>query len=66
MQGIIAILLTVLVYRHASGKARYNRALVFIMCVLSFITCIPALLIGWKNNPKRGGRTMRESWTEAL
>lgn len=63
MAFIAVVLFTALVYRHASGKAHYNRALVWIMCVLSIFTCVPALLIGWNHNPRRAAG---DSWKTVI
>lgn len=54
VEALLAIFVTTLVYRHASGQHTLNKGLVVFLCCLSLITCLPALLIGYNNNPNRG------------
>lgn len=51
--ALLVIIAIILVYRHASGKATYNKILVFLMCLTSLALTIPTLYIGWRKNPRR-------------
>ena len=53
MTGIIALLFAYIIYRHASGKARYNRAFIFIICVLSVGLAFVVAYIGYLHNPAK-------------
>ena len=53
MTGIIALLFAYIIYRHASGKARYNRALIFTICLLSIGLSLIVAYIGYLHNPAR-------------
>lgn len=51
--ALIGIIAAILVYRHASGKATYNKVVVLLLCLVSLVLTVPALIIGWHNNPRR-------------
>lgn len=63
LSAILTIVAVVLVYRHTSGKATYNRVLVLLLCLLSLVPCLIAAALGWHNNPRRAAG---DSWRTAI
>jgi hypothetical protein len=59
--GILSILFAVLIYRHASGMARYNKVLVIIMCLLAPLLCLLGAYIGYRHNPNRAKMRFRDA-----
>lgn len=58
--SLLAIVAVVLVYRHASGKAQYNKVLILVMCLLAIIPCLIAAYVGYRHNPNRNNLKFRE------
>lgn len=63
MSAVLALLFAYLIYRHTSGKAKYNRVVVFIMCLLALLPCLIAAEIGWRQNPRRAAG---DNWRTAI
>lgn len=63
LSALITIIAVVLVYRHTSGKATYNRVLIFILCLMALLPCLIAGAIGWRYNPRRKAG---DNWRTAI
>lgn len=57
---VLQILLVVVIYNHASGKAKYNRALILVMCLLSLVPALMAAYVGYLHNPNKDNIKFRE------
>lgn len=60
LEILILIVFAVLVYRHASGIAQYNKLLIWAICLLSVGICLPVAYIGYLNNPNRSSIRFRD------
>ena len=60
---VLGVIAAILVYRHTSGKATYNRVFVFALCLLSLLPCLIATMIGWHHNPRRDAG---DSWKTVI
>ena len=57
---IVILAMAGLIFIHASGKYRFNKILVLILCLISIPVALLAAYIGYLNNPNKDKMKFRE------
>ena len=60
MTTIINLIIAVVIYRHASGKQRFNKVLIVILLILSLGVGLIAAYIGYRHNPDKDNMRFRD------
>lgn len=60
MSLVAFVLFCIMVYRHSSGVAKYNRVLLWIAYIFSLGTVLPVAYIGYRHNPNHNNLKFRE------
>lgn len=60
---LLTAIIMVFVYRQSSGKANYNKWLIFVLALSTLLPSLLVSIIGWHQNPRRA---KGDKWTTAL